>query len=870
MSRRTLPPTDADSPSDPGDAFAAEPFSAEMLHGDLEYVDLTHEPAGPPAFPQDDFAIDFDQPGPPHADFIFEPDGEYAANDYGADAMPALAACDLAAFFGPDGPLAQKLDGYEARPSQVEMAEAIKRALLAHSHALVEAPTGTGKSIAYLIPALLSGRKVVVATANKSLQSQLFNKDIPFLRTILPRDFDAVVLKGRSNYLCLHKWEAESQAHSQIAIYERPDEQVTYLSQWLNDTETGDVDDLPFMLSSELRPRVVSYPDDCLQSDCPLRDACYVEHVRDRAAAADLVITNHHLLLNALELGLAGERLLPTADIYIVDEAHQLEQTATAVFETTVTDFVVEQLLSRGLLKEVLGEEKLDELRTQNLIAFQHVSHLSRDNAFRVEEELEGLTRLGHELEKVAIQVKAKNPHASKEGDSKPLSEADAAERRTYELTVAAINSAAAKLLRVATAKYDDDYVRYVTRIFDRRRVTLEIHASPINPSSLLSQYLFHREFDGVPVTRSVICTSATLATKHHFEHFKQRCGILEVGEEQILPAVFDYSTQALLYQPPLPSYNYRNADVFYDAVAAEIERLLDVSRGRALCLFTSWGGLEQVDRRLRDEAEPTLWPVRAQGDAPRDALIQWFKATPHSVLLATRSFWEGVDIPGEDLSLVVLDKMPFPTPGDPLHSARMRAIDDEGESSFGLYMLPLMTLALKQGFGRLIRRASDRGVVAILDERLTSKSYGRQARNDLPPARFSRNFKDVHQFYQHSSSSSADFGLNVFARDEVDGFAWRWQLLRLQDGKRDSAHEVGAFPDAPEAEIHALLAGLRNLTSRITGAGRATTDFGVEVRCSAATVARLQDADDTVVARAWRKEGARWRQLTLLAVEAA
>ena len=286
-----------------------------------------------------------------------------------------------------------------------------------------------------------------------------------------------------------------------------------------------------------------------------------------------------------------------------------------------------------------------------------------------------------------------------------------------------------------------------------------------------------------------------------------------------MLPPVFEYPRQALLYQPPLPAYDWRNADAYYDGVAVEIQRLLEVSRGRALCLFTSWSGLQQVSDRLQSLDRPVIWPLRAQGDAPRNALLDWFKETPHSVLLATRSFWEGVDIPGEDLSLVILDKMPFPTPGDPLHSARMQAIDEAGGSSFSDYMIPLMTLSLKQGFGRLIRRSTDRGVVAILDERLSSKAYGRRARNDLPPARLTREFRDVYRFFQADRPAECEFALNVWAANGDDEETrWRWQLLRLQDGRADE--DAGEAPDSDVAVVaaYAAVQGLRNLAARRTG----------------------------------------------------
>jgi ATP-dependent DNA helicase DinG len=819
------------------------------------------------------------------------------------DEPSPLLDVDLAEFFGSSGPLAGQLAGYELRASQLSMAEAVKRAILRGQHALIEAPTGTGKSIAYLVPAILSGKTVVVATANKSLQSQLFYKDIPFLRQVLDREISAVIVKGRSNFICTLKWEKELIEQQRMSLYDREHDQITFLRNWLGETETGDVDDLPFVLDSDLRPRLVSYPDDCLHQECRFyHDHCWVNDMRDRAAEAQILITNHHLLLNALELGFAGVRILPPAAIYVIDEAHGLEQTATAVYETIVTDYTVEQLLNRTVYKQYLGEDRLDEVRMLNTLAFQEVAHLSRDNAYRLEGDLEEMKKLSRALTDLAQRLKQSNPFGDKaqspEGGRKepkkrgePEKPDDSEERKFYELGMEALNSTAKKLMTVAISRRDDEFVRYAVRLFDRRHTTLEVHAAPINPAGLLSQYLFQAEDEsGNPVARSVICTSATLATNGHFEHFKVRCGLTSAGEEHVLPAVFDYPRQALLYQPPLPAYDYRNADAYYSAVAGEIERLLEASRGRALCLFTSWSGLQNVYERLTDANRPIFWPIRAQGDAPRDALLTWFRQTPHSVLLATRSFWEGVDLPGDNLSLVVLDKMPFPTPGDPLHSARMTAIESGGGNSFGQYMTPLMTLSLKQGFGRLIRRAADRGVVAILDERLTSKGYGRQARADLPPARFSRDFKDVHRFFQSALTSQAEFALNVWAsaasvptnkwlltEDEDtepaeqskignpnSKITWRWQVLRLQDGKADSQEGSTDLPDLPAGELHAALLGLTDLRQRIERAGRKPTDFGVELRCSARAAERLQQAKADPVADQLRTTFRLWRAVEL------
>ncbi len=771
-----------------------------------------------------------------------------------------LETTNLSDFFGADGPLAHVLDGYELRSSQLQMAEAVKRAVLNKRVALIEAPTGTGKSIAYLLPALLSGRTIVVATANKSLQSQLYLKDIPFLRKVLKRDISAVLVKGRSNFVCTLKWEKEKQEQRMLAMYDRENEQIAFLNKWLQTTESGDVDDLPFMLESDLRPRVVSFADDCIHRNCPhYNDNCYVNWMRDKARQAEVLITNHHLLLTALQLGEMGYGILPEGSIYIVDEAHQLEATSTSVFEVEVTDYALPQLLARATFKDHVDEDRLDEMKMHNILAFAEADQQSHDNIFRIESDLEELKKLAGSVKSLQDEMKTKNPYQKADESASPeANDPNAEAKANYDLALEGLGSLAAKLEAVATSKRDENVVRYAERARGQR-ISLRLHAAPIDPAGLLKEYLFGLD------EKSVVCTSATLATDGHFAHFKSRCGVDDESIDLVVDTVFDYPNQALLYQPSLPAYDWRAKDVYYRAVSGEIERLLEASRGRALCLFTNWSGLQAV----RTELATSVWPIRAQGDYPRDALLEWFRATPHSVLLATKSFWEGVDLPGDDLSLVVLDKMPFPTPSDPLHSARMKALDDAAQgSSFGNYMIPLMGLSLKQGFGRLIRRSDDKGVVAILDERLTSKSYGRQVRQDLPPARFSRTFTDVHRFFKEAVASQADFALNVQATQEGDGdpIHWHWRLIRLQDGKADTQEGSLRRGDRVAAEIHAAVEGLKNLRARISDAGRTTHSFGVELRCSTDTEAALASGQiDSSLRKQWTNQCSVWGSLDVI-----
>ena len=782
-------------------------------------------------------------------------------SESGEPAPSPLEDTDLGAYFKAGGTISALMQDYELRPGQIEMAEVVKKAILERRPALIEAPTGTGKSLAYLLPAILSERTVVVATANKSLQNQLYRNDIPFLRKVLDRPIDTIVVKGRNNYICSYKWEKEAVERSRLSLLDKKDEQVAFLRSWLASTDSGDIDDLPFVVKNDLRTRIVSFPDDCIGRSClHFNDNCFVNQMRDKARQAQVIITNHHLLLNALELGEMGQAILPEAAVYVIDEAHQLENTATSVFEVETSNYALVQLLGGAVFKEHVERERLDDLVLRNEIAFAEVEKISDDGVYRIDSDLEELRKLAGSVSALQDEMRQANPfRGSEEEGHPPLTAEESEAEANYDLAVKGLGSLAGKLQAVASSSKDDLFVRYAERIRDFRHLRIRLHAAPIDPAQELSRHLFDEE------GRSVICTSATLATEGRFGHFKGRCGVTGDPLELIADPVFDYAEQALLYQPALPAFDWRNKAPFYDAVAAEIVRLLNVSRGRALCLFTSWTGLQQVHERLNN----VVWPLQAQGQLPRNMLLDWFRKTPHSVMLATKSFWEGVDLPGDDLSLVVLDKLPFPTPSDPLHEARTKALEEiEAGSSFRKYMVPLMTLSLKQGFGRLIRRTADRGVVAILDERLSSRGYGRQARRDLPSAQFSRSFREVYRSYRAALASQADFSLNVSAEvvEDTGAVKWRWQLTRLQDGMTDEESNTLSEGGCTEAEIHAAAAGLGNLRERVSNAGRNTRSFGVELRCSEQTERRVKTGalPDSLKDR-WLEERAAWKSLDVI-----
>lgn len=752
---------------------------------------------------------------------------------------------NLEFLLGSRGPLAQSYPDYELRPGQLQMARVIEEAIRAGRPAIIEAPTGIGKSYAYLVPALLSGKKVIVSTANKSLQSQLFEKDVPDLirRLNLQRSF--VMVKGRSNYVCHHKWQNYMDEFARVGEEEMPVIGEIRL-QLQNPAFDGDVEYLTEPLPAGIATEVVSFPDDCLFDKCRFaRDPCYVDTMRDRAAQADLVITNHHLLLTGLLLAHEG-RILPEADLYIVDEAHHLEAVATQVFTTEIMSQTLPFLLNRKPFARALNQERIQDLNRQSRSALAEVARTAADNG-TLTGHLDLLTLLGSDLEEAAADME-RAPAAQQ-----MLPAADEAAQSEHEVAIDALKALAKKIHLMALE--DADYVRFAERPRTARSDDVALKRAPIHPAEEIRQLLFPDE--GAPV----ICTSATLTANGAFEHFRRQCGILEqeATELQLTP-IFDYASQALLYQPDTQAYDYRQPQAYYDDVAAEIRSLLEITRGDTLCLFTNWRGLEQVAALLGDDDRGVIWPLRAQGEATRRELLEWFRATPHSVLCATRSFWEGIDVPGDALTSVILDKLPFPSPADPIHAQRMQALDAEsatgrGRGAFMDYMLPHMALTLKQGFGRLLRRQSDWGVVTILDTRLVRSRYGRLVReDDLPPARFTRAVKDVHAFFAAKRRYRVDYALNVSAPRAADG-APKVEVTVPRDG-RHVVLDVPAAPAPTEAQraVRYLAHSFRQLRQRVESKGGAPSGFCLEVRCPAAWRAAADGPALQAEAAAWRQ----------------
>ncbi len=637
--------------------------------------------------------------------------------------VPALSAsAGLAAaadaVFAEDGALARELPQFEPRQGQRAMAAAVAQTLATGGVLLAEAGTGTGKTLAYLVPAILSGHRVLISTGTKNLQEQIYFKDLPILRQALGRTFSATYMKGRSNYVCLHRLQQARGAAT---------EEIERIAQWATVTETGDraeLEDLPE--ASPMWQDVAATADTCLGSDCPQFQDCFVTRMRQRAAASDLVIVNHHLLCAdaAVRQSSYGE-VIPTCHYAIVDEAHQLEDVATQYFGVSVSNYRLDELgrdAERLLNAGVVADDDSELRRRIRAVddharAFFGALTLARAARGQASERL----RVGPEWFGDVIDDGLGLVHALDALETAMTPAAATASSPTGADDALAIGRRAAGLkdhLRFLLSASDPRHVYFI----EARGRGIFLRAAPIDVADVLQEMLFER-------MRATVLTSATLTVEGSFEYVRARLGVPAAAEISIA-SEFDFTSQAILYLPrQMPS---PKTPAFAEAAAREVTEILRRTRGRAFVLFTSYGVLREV----RDLVAAVLpYPVLVQGDAPRGVLLQRFRATPHAVLLATASFWQGVDVAGEQLSCVIIDKLPFASPGDPITAARLEAITSEGGDAFRDYQVPLAVLTMLQGLGRLIRHRDDRGVLAVLDPRLRTMAYGRRFLDSFPPA---------------------------------------------------------------------------------------------------------------------------------------
>ncbi len=603
------------------------------------------------------------------------------------------------------------------------MAEAVADALDRQSVLVAEAGTGTGKTFAYLVPAMLSGRKVIISTGTRNLQDQLFHKDVPVVRNALAVPVSVALLKGRSNYLCQHRL-ALAEAGHYASVQQAA--KIQQIRQWAGRTHSGDIAECADI--SETDPvwgQVTSNSDNCLGQECPSFDECHLTNARRAAQAADIVVVNHHLLFADMALKEEGfGELLPAADAFLIDEAHQLPDVASGFFGQAISGNQLlelardtelefrrdinegdELIRSAGQLQKQVRDLRLAFGQAQRRAAWSEVKEQSAVQALitAIEEQLQTLQR-----------------------QLKPLLERSKGMESCYRRC----NELLAKFVMLS-GESPEDHIHW----FETHKRSFSLHLTPLS----IADY-FQKQLEALPATW--VFTSATLAVGESFSHFTEQLGLQNIETAQ-WQSPFDYYHQALLYvpkalpQPGEPTYT--------EAVIDAALPVLEASEGRAFLLFTSHRALQQAAEMLAQQVD---YPLFVQGEAPRDVLLERFRHTQNAVLLGTSSFWEGVDVRGDALSCVIIDKLPFASPGDPVLNARIESLRKQGINAFMNYQLPAAVISLKQGAGRLIRDVTDRGVLMICDPRLLHKPYGKLFLDSLPPMARSRELDNVRRFF--------------------------------------------------------------------------------------------------------------------------
>ena len=694
------------------------------------------------------------------------------------------------------GTLSRSLPGYQERPAQIEMAQLVEKSINEEKHALLEASTGTGKSLSYLIPLVRSKKKGIVSTANKALQEQLFYKDVPFCQEHI-EPFGAVLLKGKGNYLCLQRLEHEANEGLQVYVQDitfKKIEKATLDPSW-----NGDFEALPFIVPAEIRARIHVDEDDCARRKCPLYKDCYYYRMREQARHAQVIITNHDvLLLDAF----TGFKMLPSHDLTIVDEAHVLENVATKQFTIEIRPSRILSLLSLKRVKTYTKVDIQDQTRDQAERLWAHLGTLIPTSGARtalIEAVPLGLT-LAKTIQKLTNQLLANKPE-----------NLTAEEGELYDRT---INRAdvLARNIHAVFALEDKRYTYYL----EAERNQIVAARTPLDVAPTLRDTLFSHG--------PVICTSATLSTPAHnpeqggekvtFDYFQTQTGMDDPNTiTRILPTVFDYRKNALLYIPkdlPEPAYEGTAAAIKYEqAIALRMRDLAAASQGRAFLLFSSRHILNTVHALIGTDLEASGHTLLVQGELPTIQLLKEFRTSPQSVLFGLKTFWEGVDVQGEALSLVVIDKLPFPSVKDPVVRAKQEYIKASGQNDFTTYSLPQITLALKQGVGRLIRSDTDEGVMAILDTRLHTKHYGKSILACLPPAAQVVTFEYIQSFFSDIREDVQRFILlrNIIAKNGLDRHTYQRSMTNGEIIQK--MHEIICNQQRSEREAEWLHKGL-------------------------------------------------------------
>jgi ATP-dependent DNA helicase DinG len=663
---------------------------------------------------------------------------KFEAGSIAAEAAPAESwhgrkdsstMTSIAELLGADGPFAREVPGFAPRASQQTMAAAVEEAIADRQMLVAEAGTGTGKTFAYLVPALLSGKRVIISTGTKTLQDQLFHRDLPRVRHVLGARVSAALLKGRANYLCLHRLD---QAHQEGRFASRDQaSQLQAIRVWSQRTLAGDRAELAEIAEdSPLWPRVTSTTENCLGSDCPMFNDCFVVKARRAAQEADIVVVNHHLLFADLAIKQEGfGEILPGAHAFILDEAHQIPDLAGQFFSVTLSARQLNELAGDALAEcaNMSGalaalQPALEPLNTAvKRLRLALDRHPPKGAFVQIESDGEVMRELAELHEAlVALSVKLEQQAERSRGLASVSERAIEQTARLAHLT--------------------DSGARDSVHWYELSAHGFAFHATPLDLAPPLRELRAQSH-------AAWIFTSATLSVAGRFTHFSRQLG-LDDPVELCLDSPFDFATQALAYLPrdlPDPS-----AGDYVDRVIDAAVPVLEASRGRAFLLFTSHRALRRAAELLPSRVE---FPLFVQGTAPRNRLLEAFRESGNGVLLGAASFWEGVDVAGEALSVVVIDKLPFAAPDDPVLVARLDALRDVGGNPFTDWQIPAAVIALKQGAGRLIRDVHDRGVLMLCDPRLTTRGYGKLFLASLPPLPRTRELADVHFFFGGSAA---------------------------------------------------------------------------------------------------------------------
>jgi ATP-dependent DNA helicase DinG len=672
-------------------------------------------------------------------------------------ALPRGKDASLHQFFAPGGVLSRTHPAYEFRRGQLQMAQAVEQALAEKRHLIVEAGTGTGKTLAYLMPAIRSGKRVIISTGTKNLQEQLFYKDVPFLERALANGLPAsgsrlsvCYMKGRNNYLCRKKLYELTDQPVLSGLQEI--EQYRAIAAWEKTTGTGDRAELAELPEASLLwHKLDARADACIGQKCSEWERCFITEMRRKAMESDIIIVNHHLFFADLAIKLQADGapdagVLPEAAAVVFDEAHELENVAGSYFGISVSNLRMEELARdvessmqhyRMLSASLSGA--LGSLRERSQFFFALLP--PGDGRFAFDTRREFLEENGDEF--VALNQALTRLAGELEGLPQKPEEVFNFVRRAQEIQVQlgfALESEDRNTVfwieRRGGGRFGSrDGGNKVAETSSRGRQNVFLQATPIDVGPILRECLWSK-------LDCAVLASATLAVGGGFEYIRQRLG-LEHARESVLPSHFDYESQALLYVPPdLPD---PRTPQFTARASERIRKLLEITRGRAFVLFTSYAQMNDIHQRLLGEVE---FPLLRQGDAPKSALLEEFRLTPNAVLLATSSFWQGVDVQGEQLSCVIIDRLPFAVPSDPVVAARVKAIDADGGNAFFQYQVPAAVITLKQGFGRLIRSLHDRGLLVLLDNRILKKQYGRVFIESLPNYKKTTEMSVVEKFF--------------------------------------------------------------------------------------------------------------------------